>query len=188
MRGLFHSKTRRTAGMLMAAVSSLLITACATQRASVPPLAKPPVLKRVLAARTLKEAMPVLSSVWEGGDCRYKDNSVSYHSFASGQTKTLKLDVKVKGTHQMLCSDSFTVLLGDGAAYVAIGAAPIMDGKEWFGRLGKRFTWANSYEIDYPEGVSGRVASISGNRLRVMGGSKNWSIDLSDPFRGWETY
>lgn len=193
MRGLFHSKARRTAGAVMAAVSAFLITSCASQRANTPVAApKPPVQSKVLAARVLKAKMPALSSVWEGGHCSFKDNSVSYYSYASGETKTLKLDVKAEGSDTLLCSSAYTVLLAKDKAYVAIGGADLMDGREFLGQLGDRFTWANSYELDISEmresGGDRRFATLVGGRLCIMADGRTWSIALLDPFAGWNSY
>ena len=192
MRGIFHSKARLAAGTVMAAVSALVISSCAPQRADAPTMPKPAAQKKVLAARAFKAKMPALSSAWEGGNCGFKDNSVSYHSYASGTETSLRLDVKAENTLRLLCSEGFTVILSEKMAYVAIGGTDILGGKEWLGRLGDEFTWANSYEVDFPEGLAAadaaRSASIVGMELRVFSGGKAWHIDLSDPFKGWKDY
>lgn len=191
MKGLFHKKMRRTAGTLMAAVSALVISSCASKQLF-PTLPKKPLQAQPSPSNVIKKKKPALSSVWEDGHCGFRDNSVSYYSYGSGKTKTLKLDVKVKGSDLLLCSNSFTVLLAKDTVYVAIGGLDILDGREWFGKLGDRFTWANSYELDLPPGIGAAdrigFATIVENRLRILGGKKAWSIDLGDPFKGWKPY
>ncbi|MEW6035232.1 MAG: hypothetical protein AB1529_01350 [Candidatus Micrarchaeota archaeon] len=132
-----------------------------------------------------------LQGQWERGECSFSGNSVSYRELPGGREATLRLDVQVRGAESVLCSDGFTVVVSPGSMAVAIGAEGVLDGQEMLGILGGRFVVANSYEINTGRlersGALTRTGRIVGGRLVVPSASGgSWSIDLADPFRGWD--
>jgi hypothetical protein len=132
-----------------------------------------------------------LEGFWERGACSFSGNSVSYRELPEGREAALRLDVQVRGAESVLCSDGFTVVLSPGSAAVAIGAQGVLEGQEMLGLLGERFVVANSYEINTArlerEGALTRMGRMEGGRLVVPSASGGiWSIELADPFRGWD--
>lgn len=173
----------------MAAVSALMISSCA---AKLPKLPRKPLAKKPSPARVLKKKKPALSSIWDMGHCKFHDNSLSYHSYGSGKTKTVRLDMNVNGARILICSDRFTVLLAKMKAVIAIGGMGVMNGDFGFGEIGGRTTIANSYELDLTDvvkaGGKSRFASLVGTNLKISVKGGIWSINLANPFKGWDIY
>jgi len=168
------------------AFSAFFMTSCALPAANIP---KPVMPQRSTIQKTAGDA-PVFSSSWERGSCNFKQNALTF-SDGKGNEATIPLDVKVKGPRKLMCSADHSVIITLDKAVISLGGDAMLEGREWLGSIGRQFTLVNSYELsleDFPV-ANGRTESLHGNTLVVQSqGRKAWSIDLVDPYTGWNHY
>lgn len=135
-----------------------------------------------------------LLSLWERGRCSLDGGHVlTYTDVISSRTASLRLDSDAYGAHSIICSARFTVIFEEGKAIVSIGGTGVLGRSGMLGMTGQRFISANSYEvslrpvIEEDGGIAGRC--IENGTLEVTSNAgRSWSIDLADPFRGWNVY
>jgi hypothetical protein len=132
----------------------------------------------------------VVSSSWEHGSCAFTQNSLTF-SDEKGNQATILLDAQVKQPEKLMCSADYSVIITPDTAVVSMGADAVLEGKQSLGPVGKRFTLANMYELgmgNLPK-AKGRTESLHGSTLTIRASyGMGWSIDLADPYAGWDVY
>jgi hypothetical protein len=135
-----------------------------------------------------------LLASWDRGRCVFENGrDISYSDDLDSRQRSLRLDSDARGARSVMCSEEFTVLMLPDRAIVSLGGRQVLEGGEMLGVISGRFISANSYEIslkpvvDEDRGVSS--SSIVGMTLRVVSNAgRRWSIDLADPYPGWNVY
>jgi hypothetical protein len=135
-----------------------------------------------------------LLSSWGRGRCVFENGrDISYSDDLDSRQGSLRLDSDARGASTVLCSEEFTVLMLPDRAIVSLGGREVLEGGEMLGVISGRFISANSYEISLKpvvaedRGVSS--SSIAGMALQVTSNAgRRWSIDLTDPYLGWNIY
>jgi len=148
-------------------------------------LAQPPVFEKENRS---------LPSTWERGRCVFEDGRfITYSDVINSQSRSLRVDSDCRGARSVLCSESFTVLMLADRAVISIGGTGVLGGSEMLGLISGRFISANSYEVSLKPVIAedGGVSSpgLSGMELSILSrAGRRWSIDLSDPYAGWNVY
>ncbi len=117
--------------------------------------------------------------------CRYDKGILSYATERG--MKSVELDYKLE-PDAVICSDSYTVLIGDERIIVAIGEKKMKENVNFLGFVDGVFDSANSYAIIIdPDILSEGIKEISlnGTTLEIRTGSSVWSTDIQSP-KEWD--
>jgi len=194
--------TRKPARAATAALSAFFLCSCATPFVMRPELSPrmPDPVSQPEAPVGAAEAGPLdakgrsLPSTWERGQCVFEDGRfIIYSDVINSQSRSLRVDSDSRGARSVLCSENFTVLMLADRAIISLGGSGVLGGSEMLGLISGRFISANSYEVSLKPVIAedGGVSSpgLSGAEFTVLSrAGRRWSIDLSDPYAGWNVY
>jgi hypothetical protein len=135
-----------------------------------------------------------LPAIWERGRCVFEDGRfISYSDVIDSRSRSLRVDSDAPGARSALCSEDFTVLMLADRVIISLGGNGVLDGAQMLGVISGRFISANSYEISLKPIIEedGGVSSpsLSGPVLSILSrAGRRWSINLPDPYAGWNVY
>ncbi len=124
-----------------------------------------------------------LTARWEKGSCWTNGKKLIY---STDQKKaSTDLDFEAGQLDAFHCSSSFTVILSEDHAIVAIGGRKVLDGINLLGPVSGKFREANAYRLPIREARSEKIKhsylSDGGGRFHIVTEKAHWSITLSDP-------
>lgn len=171
--------------LLYTAVAALALSACASKKPGMPE--KAPMVEK------LKKAPNKMTAKWKNGDCTFdrKKMTITYTDSKEKISEKTELDVKDNPVtkeielkpRDILCSDDFTVVVGEDYALVAQGADQIFAEFPMLGlRIDDKIEMTNSYYLDIRKIAKEEIESvfITDSTLAFLTKKKLWKIDLID--------
>lgn len=166
-----------------ALTAALALTACASKK-SVPE--KAPIVETIS-----KKTPDKMTGKWKNGDCTFDKKKMTLTYNSKEESKTVELDTELDPITKaidlkpmdIICSDDFTVVIGEEYVLVAQGADQIF---AEFPMLGIKFdgqiSVTNSYYLDIRKIAKEKIESvfIADSTLAFVTEKKLWKIDLID--------
>lgn len=132
-----------------------------------------------------------IQSRWSHGTCELQGGVLTYENQTTGERSALMLVMQTPSPLELVCSDRFSVIRGQRDLVVAVGAEEAIGGCPILGRIGKEFSYSNSYTLDISVPDSDVIVNIdvTGTKLAIDTSAGNtWTINLSNPSDGWFIY
>ena len=168
--------------LMFAVATALALSACASKK-TVP--GKAPIVETIS-----KKTQDKMTAKWKNGDCIFDSKKMMLTYTDKENSKTVKLDTELDPTTKaielkpmdIICSDNFTVVIGEEYALVAQGADQIF---AEFPMLGIKIdgpSMTNSYYLDIRKIAKEKIESVFtiDSTLAFVTEKKVWKIDLID--------
>ncbi len=171
--------------LLYTVAAALALTACASK--------KPNTSEKAPMVEKLKKTPVKMTAKWKNGNCTFdrKKMTISYTDSKEKISEKTELDVKDNPVTKnidlkpidIICSDDFTVVVGEDYALVAQGAEQIFAEFPMLGlRIDDKVEMTNSYYLDIRKISKEKIESvfITDSTLAFITEKRVWEINLID--------
>ena len=169
---------------MYALTAALALSACASK--------KPPKMpKKAPIIETVKKTPEKLTSKWEKYTCSFDPKKMEMTYSDSKESVVMKLDTELDpvtkeigkkfNPEELVCTEDYTVAVGDEYALVAVGPKNALKGFQSLGIVDEDFTLSNSYYLKLNLLVENEVKSffVTGRILVLVTDNEVCKMDLA---------
>lgn len=171
--------------LLYTVAAALAFSACASTK-------KPPKIpKKAPIVESVNKAPEKLTSKWEKYTCSFDSKKMEMTYSDSKESVVMKLDTELDpvtkemsdnlNAKELVCTENYSVVVGDEYALVAIGPRSALKGFQSLGIIDEEYTMSNSYYLKLNLLVENEVKSffVVGSTLVLVTDNEMCRIDLS---------
>ena len=171
--------------LMCAIAAALALTACASNKKA------PKMPKKAPIVETVKKTPEKLTSKWEKYTCSFDPKKMEITYSDSKESVVMKLDTEVDSVtkemgenlnpKQLICTEDYSVAVGDKYALVATGPKQVIKGLQPLGIIDDEYTMSNSYYLKLNVLVQNEVKSffVVGRTLILVTDNEICKIDLA---------